>query len=202
MTTRPPLGATERSTPSGTGLASVLNGYLDRHRPSEEVVVAYASREIAASTADVYAVLIDPRSYPSWLAGAKEIREVDADWPAPGSRFHHRVRFGPITVADSTEMIAAQPCQRIELAVRARPFVSAIVTFALVGDDRRCMVSFEEEPRVRLVGNLVRPVMDPVTHMRNHHSLKRLEQVAKVYSTRISRSMATKSCQPFDAADR
>jgi uncharacterized protein YndB with AHSA1/START domain len=137
MTTRPPLGATERSTPSGTGLASVLNGYLDRHRPSEEVVVAYASREIAASTADVYAVLIDPRSYPSWLAGAKEIREVDADWPAPGSRFHHRVRFGPITVADSAEMIAAQPCQRIELAVRARPFVSAIVTFALVGDDRR-----------------------------------------------------------------
>src|SRR5947209_6120364 len=60
----------------------------------EEALMAYASREIAASTADVYAVLIDPRSYPSWLPGAEGIREVDADWPAPGSRFHHRVRFG------------------------------------------------------------------------------------------------------------
>ena len=140
--------------------------------------MAYASREISASPAHVYAVLIDPRSYPSWLSGASEIREVDADWPAPGSRFHHRVRFGPFSIADSTQMIAAQPGKRIELAVRARPFISAIVTFVLVGDDRGCMVSFEEEPRIRLVGNLVRPLLDPMTHVRNHHSLKRLEQVA------------------------
>ena len=74
-------------------------------------------------------------------------------------------------------MILAERCQRIQLAVRARPFISAVVTFTLVGDDGRCMVSFEEEPRVRLIGNMVRPVMDPITHVRNHNSLKRLEQV-------------------------
>ena len=49
--------------------------------------MAYASREIAASPADVYAVLIDPRSYPSWLAGAKEIRRSTCTGlpPAVGS---------------------------------------------------------------------------------------------------------------------
>lgn len=140
--------------------------------------MAYTCREIAASPSDVYAVSIDPRTYPSWLSGAREIREVDADWPAPGSRFHHTVRVGPVIVADSTEMIETQPGRCIRLAVRARPWISAIVTFALVGDDRRCIVSFEEEPRIRLIGNLVRPVMDPVTHARNHHSLKRLDAVA------------------------
>jgi uncharacterized protein YndB with AHSA1/START domain len=144
--------------------------------------MSYASREIALSPADVYAVLIDPRTYPSWLIGAEEIRAVDPEWPAPGSRFHHRVRFGPFTLADNTELIEARRDERIQLAVRARPFITAIVTFALVGDDRRCMVSFEEEPRVRLIGNLVRPVMDPVTHMRNHRSLKRLERVAIAHS--------------------
>ncbi len=139
--------------------------------------MAYTSREIAASPADVYAALIDPRTYPLWLVGASEIRDVDPEWPASGSRFYHRVRFGPFAVDDSTKMIAVQPCRCIQLAVRARPLVSAIVTFTLVGDDQRCIVTFEEEPQPRLVGNLVRPVMDPVTHARNHHSLKRLERV-------------------------
>src|SRR5215470_8753606 len=136
--------------------------------------MAYASREIPASPADVYAVLIDPNSYPSWLIGASEIRDVDATWPAPGSRFHHRVGVGPFTIADSTEILASRPCERLQLAVRARPLITAIVTFRLVGDDARCVVSFEEEPRARLIGNLVRPVMDPLTHVRNHRSLKRL----------------------------
>jgi uncharacterized protein YndB with AHSA1/START domain len=140
--------------------------------------MAFVSREIAASPARVYAVLIDPSTYPSWLVGAREIREIDAAWPAPGSRFHHRVRFGPFILADSTELLVARPCEQIELAVRARPFITARVTFRLVGDAGRCIVSFEEEPAARLVGNLVRPVMDPVTHLRNHHSLKRLEREA------------------------
>jgi hypothetical protein len=28
------------------------------------------------------------------------------------------------------------------------------------------MVSFEEEPTLRAIGNLVRPVLDPLTHVR------------------------------------
>ena len=33
------------------------------------------------------------------------------------------------------------------------------------------------EPALRTIGNLVRPLMDPATHVRNHRSLRRLAQV-------------------------
>jgi len=37
------------------------------------------------------------------------------------------------------------------------------------------VVAFEEEPGPRAIGNLVRPLFDPITHVRNHLSLKRLD---------------------------
>ncbi len=141
--------------------------------------MAFASREIHARPHDVYQVLLDPRTYPRWLAGAADIRGVDDDWPRPGSRFHHRVGVGPLTIPDNTEVLAVEPDHLLRLAVRARPFVSAVVTFRLLGEDDRCVVTFEEEPAHRLIGNLVRPVLDPITHVRNHRSLRRLAQLVE-----------------------
>jgi uncharacterized protein YndB with AHSA1/START domain len=140
--------------------------------------MAYTSREVVASVHDVFAILTDPRTYPDWLAGASDIRAVDDDWPRPGSKFHHWVGLGPFRVADSTKVVEVEPDRLLRLAVRARPFVSAIATFTLVGDDERCAVALQEEPAVRVVGTVVRPVMDPVTHVRNHLSLKRLAGLA------------------------
>ena len=137
--------------------------------------MAYASREIEASTADVFAVLVEPATYPSWLVGASAMRDVDDDWPEVGSRFHHRVGVRPLTIADNSEVLAIEPDRLLRLAVRARPLISAVVTFTLLGQGRRCVVSFEEEPGPRAVGKLVRPIFDPITHVRNHTSLKRLD---------------------------
>lgn len=136
--------------------------------------MAMASIAIDASASAVYAVLIDPETYPHWLVGAARIRDVDDDWPAVGSKFHHRVGLGWLSIADSTKVIATEPDRRLVLAVRARPLISAVATFSLVSDGAVCVVSFEEEPSVRLIGNIVRPVLDPITHVRNHQSLKRL----------------------------
>jgi len=137
--------------------------------------MAFASREFAVPPPVVFAVLVDPRTYPSWLAGAADIREVDDSWPAVGSRFHHRVGVGPLTIADATEVLEIEPDRMLRLAVKARPLVSAIVTFRVVGDGERCVVTFEEEPTPRVLGNLARPVLDPMTHVRNHLSLRRLD---------------------------
>jgi len=93
--------------------------------------VAYASREIEASTAEVFAILVDPTTYPSWLAGASEIRDIDDDWPSIGSRFHHRVGLRPLTLADNSEVLAVEPNRLLRLAVRVRPLISAVVTFTL-----------------------------------------------------------------------
>ena len=136
--------------------------------------MAYACRELAVSAHRAFAVLVDPSTYPNWLAGAAAMRDIDDDWPRVGSRFHHRVGIGPITIADSTELLEIEPDRLLRLAVRARPFVSAVVTLTVLGDGDRCVVGFEEEPGPRAIGNLVRPLLDPVTHVRNHLSLKRL----------------------------
>ncbi|MGZ4681205.1 MAG: SRPBCC family protein [Acidimicrobiales bacterium] len=141
--------------------------------------MAIVSREIEAPSKDVFDVIVDPRTYPRWLAGAADMRAVDDDWPAVGSRFHHRVGFKPFTIPDSSLVQAIEYDRMLRLAVRARPLLSAVVTFSLVGDDDRCVITFEEEPAVRLIGNLVRPVLDPVTHVRNHLSLKRLDDLIR-----------------------
>ena len=134
------------------------------------------SRQFDRAAPEVYDALVDPRTYPSWLVGASDIRGVDDDWPRVGSKFHHRVGVAPLTLADSSELLAHEPPRLLRLAVRARPLISAVVTFQLVGDAERCVVTMEEEPAVRAIGNIVRPVMDPLTHLRNHLSLKRLDQ--------------------------
>lgn len=141
--------------------------------------MSFTSREIEASSAAVWAVVIDPFTYPSWLIGAQEIRDVDDDWPCPGSAFRHRVGFGPLTIPDSTKVIAVDSGRRLRLAVRARPLVSAVATITLVSDGTHTVVSMEEEPDFGALGELVRPLLDPSTHVRNHRSLCRLEEVVR-----------------------
>jgi uncharacterized protein YndB with AHSA1/START domain len=141
--------------------------------------MAYTSREIMAPASDVFDVLTDPYTYPSWLIGAAIIRSVDDNWPEVGSRFHHSVGFGPFVIPDDTKIEAIVPGSLLRLRVRARPLVLATATFELVDGGSRCVVMLEEEPRLRVLGNMVRPVLDPMTHMRNHVSLRRLAEVVE-----------------------
>ena len=136
--------------------------------------MAYNSREIEADVDTVFAVLADPHSYPAWLVGNAEVRSVDADWPRPGSKFHHRVGVWPFTISDSTQLAEIEPGQLLRLNVRARPLIRAVATFRLIGDGDRTVVSLEEEPAMRILGAIVRPLVDPLTHLRNHASLRRL----------------------------
>jgi hypothetical protein len=136
--------------------------------------MSFTCREIAADRDAVFSVLADPHTYPAWLVGSVEVRTVDRDWPQPGSGFHHRVGAWPLTIADSSWVLDVDPGRMLRLDVRARPFIRAVATFRLVGDGDITMVSLEEEPTLRVLGNLVRPILDPLTHLRNHTSLRRL----------------------------
>ena len=48
------------------------------------------------SPGDVWEVLADPGEYGYWVVGSKVIRDADANWPEPGSKFHHTIGFGPV----------------------------------------------------------------------------------------------------------
>jgi hypothetical protein len=140
--------------------------------------MAYTSREIGAGATAAFAVLIDPETYPRWLVGAQAIRSVDPTWPEPGSKFHHVVGFGPLRLADSSEVLEIDEAAMIlRLKVRARPLIAAVATFQVIGTESRCVITLQEEPAQRTIGNLVRPAMDPATHVRNHRSLRRLAHV-------------------------
>ena len=139
--------------------------------------MSHTCREFPVPAAVVWSLLTDPRTYPDWLVGASSISDIDDDWPAVGSRFHHRVGLGPLSIPDHSEVIAIEDQRMLKLQVRARPFISAVATFRLVGDGSRTVVSLQEEPTPRVIGNLVRPVMDPMIHVRNHRSLAGLSDL-------------------------
>ena len=139
--------------------------------------MAFNSRSMAAPARDVFSVLADPYTYPKWLLGASSIRDVDDAWPAVGSCFHHTVGVGPFKIPDSTKIEAIETDKLLKLRVRARPFILATATFSLFDSGPSCVVMLEEEPNLRMLAKLVRPLFDPLTHVRNHESLRRLAEL-------------------------
>src|SRR5690606_1626400 len=102
-----------RTTVSGVRRARVWTAGARGRHPAMTTV----ETTIAAPRADVWAALVDVRTYPTWLVGARRVRSVDDGWPEPGQAFHHVVGVGPITIADATRSVAVDPERRLELLV-------------------------------------------------------------------------------------
>jgi uncharacterized protein YndB with AHSA1/START domain len=127
----------------------------------------------------VWAVLADAYKYPDWVVGADTIRDVDSGFPAPGTRFHHRVGVGPIKVNDHTEAVEAEPPKHLRLKAKARPLGTAYVDLRLTPTPRGTHVTMNEGPADRLSRLVHNPVADVLLHGRNVESLRRLKQVAE-----------------------
>lgn len=137
--------------------------------------MATTTRHIEHPPAEVWAVLSDPWRFADWVVGAKTIRAVDADWPAPGSRFHHRFGFGPFTIDDSTVLEALDPERRMVLRARARPTGVARVTIDLQPTgDGGTDVQMEEHAVSGVARVLDGPVLRALVVARNQRSLQRL----------------------------
>ena len=136
--------------------------------------MAVTQKSMPHPRADVFAALVTPETYPLWLLGCQDIRAVDEGWPAPGTRFHHRVGlFGPLTVADSTKVLEVDDPGLLVLEVRARPFGRGLVSFTLQAtSDGGTLVTIDEVPLGLLAP--LRPLIDLVTARRNETSLANL----------------------------
>jgi uncharacterized protein YndB with AHSA1/START domain len=140
--------------------------------------MARTERLMAASPEQVFGVLTNPQSYGHWVVGSDTIRDADETWPAPGSRFHHRVGWGPLKINDHTEVLAVDAPHRLDLKAKARPLGTATVSLRLErrgGGTLVTMIEDAGDPLTRLVFN-------PLTHLlvrgRNVESLRRLEDLA------------------------
>jgi Polyketide cyclase / dehydrase and lipid transport len=141
-----------------------------------------AHNEIGVGVApdEMFALLLDPYSYPKWVVGTRRIREVDTDWPRLGARFHHSVGLGPLSTRDSTRMLASRPPFDLDLEVRFRPLGVARVSLRVSeAGTRRCRIALDEEPTAGPAGGLRGRAWDAVVHARNALSLWRLRRLAE-----------------------
>lgn len=131
---------------------------------------------INATPEEIFAVLADAFSYEHWVVGCADIRAVEGDWPAVGSKFFHTVGLGPIKTNDSTEVVEVEPARRLVLAARARPAGVARVVFTLTPNTGGTEVAIEEYPIRGAAKVIDNPVQDLLIKVRNSETLRRLDK--------------------------
>ena len=141
--------------------------------------MAYNETYINASPERVFDVLADGRSYGHWVVGSSEIRAVDPDFPKPGTRFHHKVGFGPLKLADHTRVDACDRPRRLELRAKARPLGTAKITLELEPEGAGTRVRFTEDAGDRLTALVFNPLTHLLVRGRNVEALRRLRELAE-----------------------
>jgi len=142
----------------------------DTDKPMTEVELV-----MQASPDRIFAELADGWAYTGWVVGAVHIRDVESEWPNPGSKIHHKVGFWPLSVADETESLECEPDRRLVLQARGWPFGEATVEVLLEprGDDRT-LVRLREAPTAGPASQLDNPALRWLLRIRNAETLRRL----------------------------
>lgn len=141
--------------------------------------MAVTKRTVAASPAEVFEVLLDPFLYADWVVGAKEIRGADAQWPAVGAAFYHRVGAGAADLKDKSEVLELDIPHRIALRTFVRPLGIARVIITAEPSGERTLLTIFEEPELGTKLKALARVLDPLIHLRNTETLRRLERVVQ-----------------------
>ena len=143
--------------------------------------MATTVRSMEATPQEVFGTLLDPFMYAEWVVGAKLIRGADDNWPAVGSALYHRVGAGEADLKDKSEILELDVPRLISLRTFVRPLGIARVVIEVAADgDRRSRVSIFEEPEAGTRMRMLSKLLDPVIHVRNMESLRRLERVIRI----------------------
>lgn len=127
---------------------------------------------VPAKRAEVYEVLSDPATYPSWLVGNSRVAEIDDDFPQAGAEFEHTVMAGLMRIDDHSESIGADRNRRLAMRVHAGRF-HARVQFDLESCGKgTTSVRLAEQPIGLL--SFATPLLRPLLYARNRASLERL----------------------------
>ena len=141
-------------------------------------LVAIVQRTVQASPEQIFAVLADGWTYSDWVVGTVHIRDVDEQWPAVGAELHHKAGPWPLSLHDSSTVLAMVPNRVLKLRAGLWPLGSAVVEIILDplpgGATRVTMKEdFEAGPLLFLRNKL----NDLVLHRRNIESLRRLTDI-------------------------
>jgi uncharacterized protein YndB with AHSA1/START domain len=126
----------------------------------------------------VWDALADPSGYAYWVVGSKAVRDAEPGFPAPGTKFHHTIGFGPLTLHDHTQVIEAQRPNLLRLRARGRPVGTATVIVRLTPEADGTTVEIIEHPDGPYSILALNPLLQLATKARNAESLMRLEELA------------------------
>jgi uncharacterized protein YndB with AHSA1/START domain len=141
--------------------------------------MATNSRRMNAARGRVWARLADGDCYTHWVVGTTAIRDVDAHWPAVGSRLHYTVGRGPLRHEGHTEVLDVEPGRRLELEAHAWPLGTARIELRLDDDRGGTQVVLVEHPARGPVTKLYHPALDLLLKFRNVEALRRLERLSQ-----------------------
>jgi uncharacterized protein YndB with AHSA1/START domain len=126
----------------------------------------------------VWDALAEPSNYGYWVVGSKRIRDADADFPAPGTKLHHTIGVGPLTLDDHTEVLEAEAPKYLRLRAKGRPIGTASVILRMTPVDGGTCVEIVENPDGPYSLLALNPLLQIATKVRNAESLMRLEELA------------------------
>lgn len=137
------------------------------------------TRFMDCSPRDVFDILTDGWSYATWVVGAARIRDVDPEWPAPGSRIHHSVGAWPLLISDNTEVERVDEPHEIQLRVKAWPTGEGRVVIRCEPSGGQTRVTIEERAVSGPARLLPTPIQDALLGPRNVEALRRLGYLAE-----------------------
>ncbi|MFI5496156.1 SRPBCC family protein [Actinoplanes sp. NPDC051859] len=142
--------------------------------------MAIVQRIVPARPDQVFAVLADGWSYSDWVVGTVHIRDVDANWPDPGARLHHKAGPWPLSLHESSEVLSCVPERELTIRAGLWPLGEAHVRMLLepVDGGRRTRITMEETFRAGPLRWVHTKLNDLVLHRRNIESLRRLCDIA------------------------
>jgi len=100
---------------------------------------------VAATPDQVWRILADGWLYPLWVVGATRMRDVDEHWPAVGAQLHHSVGVWPLTIDDTTEVLAEKPPSMLRLRARAWPGGEANVELLIEPEGPGTRITIRED---------------------------------------------------------
>jgi hypothetical protein len=143
--------------------------------PAKQKQMTEVRGQVRADADRVFAELADGWAYVGWVVGASHIRDVDAGWPAVGSKIHHKVGVWPADVSDFTESLACDPDRRLLLRARGWPLGEALVEILLEpAGPSVTEVRIREAPSAGPGRWLDNPVLRLLLRLRNRETLRRL----------------------------
>jgi hypothetical protein len=136
-------------------------------------------RWFSCSPEDVFAVLGNGWLYPTWVVGASRMRDVEEDWPAPGSKLHHSFGVWPMVIDDTSEVLELEPLRRLVLEARGWPVGKARVEITVEANGSGSMVSIAEDVSGGPTQVVPKPIRIAAMDLRNTETLRRLAWLAE-----------------------